>query len=407
MHKKVIIIGGGPAGLMAAYQLKKNHIEFILLEKNSILGKKFLISGHSRCNITNHLDNQQFMKQLTLKHKKFLYSTLSNFNTLDIVDFFTKKNVPLYLDGDLKYFPISNKSKDLVDVFSSFIDQDVSYQNEVLSIEKEGSFKIKTTRGNYTSDYVIVATGSKSYPKTGSTGDGSVFAKSLGINTIPFYPSETSVYSKFVAQNKEFLQGISIPNAIIKLTGTKIKTKGDLLFTHFGLSGPSIFHISDQIYFALKEEKNMLSISLVDKTENEVRDMIENNSDKHILKFLESLTFKRVARFIMNYRNIVNKRIKELSKKEINYIIKDLTNLEIKIDKTETVEKAFVNGGGISTKELNPKTFMSRDIPNLYFIGESVDLHGPIGGFNMTIALSSGYTASNSIINNEVNNNEF
>lgn len=399
MKKTIVIIGGGPAGLMAAYQLQEAQVDYILLEKNPLLGKKLLITGQGRCNVTNHLNTNQFINQLTLPHRKFLYSTLSTFGTTEVVTFFAENKVPLYQDGDLKYFPKSNKAIDIRDVFSNKVLENTRLNTEVKSISYKNKFIIKTNNDTYEARKVIVATGSKSFPKTGSNGNVMKFAQSLGIQTTEFYPAETSVYSAFVQRNKDRLQGIAIQNSVVALKNTKHKHTGDLLFTHFGLSGPAIFHLSETIYHELKNGNNVLEVSLSNAAENLVANQLENADPKlHILKFLEQYTIKRLAKFLLSCLQMENVKIASISQKKKEQIMDALFRFNIKIDKVEDCDKAYVNGGGVLVKELNPKSFESKLIPGLYFIGEAVDIHGPIGGFNITIALSSGMSASSHIL---------
>jgi len=399
MKIDVVIIGGGPAGLMAAYQLDEANINYVLLDKNSLLGKKLLITGQGRCNVTNHLNTNQFIAQLSIPHKKFLYSSLSAFGTSEVVTFFEANGVPLYQDGELKYFPKSNKAIDIRDVFAKKIIDCVDLNTTVEKITFDKQFVIKTNKKTYYADKVIIATGSKSFPKTGSTGYGNIVADKFGIETKTFYPAETSVYCSFVQKNKEYLQGISIQGARVSIKGTKISLKGDLLFTHFGLSGPAIFHLSETMYHELKNGNNIVEVSLSNEKETVVRNELEEgNSQIHILKFLEQYTYKRVSRFLLNYLNLENQKIATISQKKKNQIIDSLYRFNIKVDSVEDVTRAYVNGGGVLARELHPKSFESKKVPGLYFVGEAVDIHGPIGGFNVTIAFASGYAASKHII---------
>jgi predicted Rossmann fold flavoprotein len=399
MKIDVVIIGGGPSGLMAAYQLHEANINYVILDKNPLLGKKLLITGQGRCNVTNHLNTNQFIAQLSLPHKKFLYSSLSAFGTSEVVSFFESNGVPLYQDGELKYFPKSNKAIDIRDVFANKIGDRVNLNTTVEKITFDKQFTIKTNRKTYVADKVIIATGSKSFPKTGSTGYGNKVADSFGIETRAFYPAETSIYSTFVQKHKEYLQGISIQDSKVAIKGTKISLRGDLLFTHFGLSGPAIFHLSETIFHELKNGNNVLEVSLANEEEATIRNELEQgDSQIHILKFLEQYTYKRVSRFLLDYLNLENQKIAAISQKKKNQIIDSLYRFNIKIDAVEDITKAYVNGGGVLAQELHPKSFESKKVPGLYFIGEAVDIHGPIGGFNITIAFASGYAASKHII---------
>ena len=398
MKTKVVIIGMGPAGLMAGNIMKEANIPFKIVDKNPIPGKKLLLTGGGRCNVTNNLTNREFMDSLSV-NKRFLYSTLSQFSTSEIIQFFKEKDVELVLDKDFKYFPKSNKSKDIVDALSNNIKDEMILNETVESIKKQNSFTIKTNKQSIEANYVILATGSTSYPKTGSDGFASRVAKSFGLNTIAFYPAETSVYSSFIKGNKESLQGISISNSVIRIKNTKISHKGNIGFTHFGVSGPGIQHLSEEIYHNL-ENHQTITVSLTELNETQIRALFDDAKEtgKSILRVLEQCTVNRLARFLMDHFRIDNTKVKETSNKTINRIIEILLHFEIVIDKVEAKENAYVNGGGIDTKELDPKSFESKKIAGLFFIGEAVDVHGPIGGFNITIAISMGHQTAKHII---------
>lgn len=400
----VIVIGGGPAGLMASTIFEEHHINFLLLEKNEKLGKKLLITGGKRCNVTNNLSPDQFVENLTFKHKRFLYGALAEFGPKEIISYFNSKGLKLVLEDEFKYFPETGKSSSVLDAFQSVIsDKHIKLTQFVKEIHVENEvFIIKTNHEIFHATNVVIATGSNSYPSTGSNGDGLIFAKYLGVESTPFTPAETHVYSRYVTEKLKDLQGVSIPNIKVRVVGTKIAYTGDLLFTHFGLSGPVILHLSEHIYEESLKGKASISFELTDLSANELSILFDSEKKKsnHILKTLESLTSKKLAKKILELVQVENKNINELSKKEINQIIELLTNFLIPIDKVEDRDKAFVNRGGILTGELDPKSMESKKVKGLHFIGETVDLHGPIGGFNITIAMSTGYRCAHSIINN-------
>ena len=397
----VIVIGGGPAGLMACGVLNKKSINYLLLEKNELLGKKLLITGGKRCNVTNNLNVDDFISSLTMKHKRFLYGALNDYGPKDVLEYFKDNGLNLILENNLKYFPETNKSSSVLEVLKRNIDLKKVRLNSYVKriIKEEDVFIISTIDNTYKSKKLVVATGSNSYPTTGSSGDGLLFAKQLGIDYKKFTPAETHVYSEYVTNNLPDLQGVSLVNTKVKILGTKIENTGGLVFTHFGVSGPTILHSAEFIYEELQNRNVSIAFGLTEKSEEEVINLIEQGrqDNRLILKILEKLTTKRLSRKILELSNIENKNIKEISKKDINKIIEYLTNFTIPIDRVQSKEKAFVNAGGIITKGLNPKTMESKKVPGLYFIGETVDVHGPIGGFNVTIALSTGYKCGNNI----------
>lgn len=397
----VIVIGGGPAGLMTCGVLNKKSINYLLLEKNEKLGKKLLITGGKRCNVTNNLNVDDFISSLTMKHKRFLYGALNDYGPKDVLEYFKDNGLNLILENNLKYFPETNKSSSVLEVLKRNIDLKKVRLNSYVKriVKKEDIFIISTIDNTYKSKKLVVATGSNSYPATGSSGDGLLFAKQLGIDYKKFTPAETHVYSEYVTSNLPDLQGVSLVNTKVRILGTKIENTGGLVFTHFGVSGPTILHSAEFIYEELQNRNVSIAFGLTEKSKEEVINLIEQGKQDNrlILKILEKLTTKRLSKKVLELSNIENKNIKEISKKDISKIIELLTNFTIPIDRVQSKEKAFVNAGGIITKGLNPKTMESKKVPGLYFIGETVDIHGPIGGFNVTIALSTGYKCGNNI----------
>ncbi len=396
-----IVVGGGPAGLMASNMLQSQKINYLLLEKNERVGKKILLTGGKRCNVTNNLSVDQFIQSLNMKHKRFLYHALNQFGTRDVVDFFKEKGLNLLLENNFKYFPETHQSQSVVDALLKGIDSNrivlttslksVTYENEI--------FELETNQGHYQCKKLLITTGSKAYPSVGSSGDGIRFAQFLGVNTIPFTPAETYVYSDQIKDHFRFWQGIAIEKTTVKILGTPITHHGDLLFTHFGLSGPVILHASEDIYHALLKGKNQIAFPLIHQSEEELRSfMIQKGLEKSfILQVIETLTPHKVAQGIVQSILGSNKRINEISKKDLQLIISALTAFTVKIDRVESIERAFVNAGGVDVSTLDPKSMSVKKIPALYFAGEVTDLQGPIGGFNMTIALSTGRLAASHI----------
>lgn len=404
MIYNTIIIGGGTSGLMCAYQLAQAKVDFLLIEKNESLGKKLLITGGKRCNVTNNLDVDTFIQNLTLPHKRFLYSLLENFGPSDILNFFAENNCPLVLEDNLKYFPKSNRSQDVLNVFLNKIPMNhVKLNTAITKIYKDGDiFIVECLNDKFKSRNVVLATGSKSYPHTGSSGDGLKFAKDLGIDYTDFTPAETHIYSNQVVKELSLLQGYSLKNVVVRIKGRNKKAQGDVLFTHFGLSGPAIMHLSEDIYDCLQNQKVILQIPLGSHSREEIDDLFNISRTKNmtILKTLEQCTTKRIANLLLEIGQIQNKNINEISKTTIQKLKDALLGYEITVDRVQDVTKAFVNKGGISTRELSPKSMETKRIANLYCIGETVDLHRPIGGYNITIALSTAVAAAKNIIKN-------
>jgi predicted Rossmann fold flavoprotein len=396
-----IIIGAGASGLMAAVQLEKRKVNYLLLEKNEKAGKKLLITGGRRCNVTNNLDVEAFVDALTTKNKRFLYSALYQFGQNEIINFFKDNNLNLKLENNFKYFPETNKSSSVLAVLMQNINEtNIIYNSKVKNIKKENDmFSVVTNDNLYQSRKVIVATGSKSYPITGSNGDGLNFAKEFKINCNKFTPAETHIFSKEIVTKYPNLQGTSIENATVRIKDTKHQNSGGLIFTHFGLSGPSIYHLSEFIYAELLKGKVVLYINLSALTKNELISNFKSdkNKDVFILKSIEKYLSKRLSRTLLKESGISNIKMNEISLSNLEKLATLICEFPVVVDKTETCEKAYVNKGGILTNELNPSTMESRKTKGLFFIGETVDIHGPIGGFNITIAFATAFLAGQCI----------
>lgn len=399
-----IIIGAGPAGLMCANELENSNSSYLILEKNSSPGKKLLITGGGRCNVTNILGPSDFISSLTFKNKRFLYSSISKFTTNDVIDFFSKREISLSLTEDFFYFPSSQKSSDILDALLKDIDENkISFNEEVKSIDYiEDIYHIVTNNRKLMAKNLVVATGGSSYPKTGSTGDGVKFAKKLELKTVPFYPAESSLKSNFISSHKDVFQGITLLDKSVKIQGEKEEFHGNILFTHFGLSGPAILGISEFVYHKLNNKNEVyltFNISDLNLDEYKANQLEFSESQKTLKSFLESMTVKRLANYILKSLDLeATKKVRETSKKDLNLIMENIINFKVKINDTLSISSAFVNGGGISLKELSSTSFESKKYPGLYFIGETIDAHGPIGGFNITIAFSSGISAARDII---------
>lgn len=402
MKYDVIIIGGGPAGLMAANQLEKSKINFLLLEKNEKVGKKILLTGGKRCNVTNNLSIRDFIDTLTIKNKKFIYPALKLFGPDQIKLFFKINGLELILEDNFKYFPGTGKSSGVLEIMTKAIPiEKIIFGETVRKIEtKNKLYELTTKSGIYHSKYVIVATGSNSYPQVGSSGDGLKFAKDLNIEYKDFTPAETHVYSKQVIDEFKELRGTSLSQIHVKIKNLKMSFKGDLLFTHVGLSGPVIMHLSEFIYEdVLLNGNSLIEFGFIKQSEEELYNNLIINRNKMLHKALEEYTNKRVVDVLLKNIKIESIKIAEMKKKDLIYICKMFTTYQFVIDKVEDRERAYVNKGGIELKELNPKSMETKRYEGLYFIGETTDLHGPIGGYNITIALSTGYLSSNDIIN--------
>lgn len=409
----VIVIGGGPAGMMAAITAAEYGNNVTIIEKNSDFGKKLLITGKGRCNITSSLYMSEFIKN-TPGNGQFLYSAFQNYTNTDIIDFLKNQGLEVKEERGNRIFPVTDKSIDVLNCFKSKINelkikklfntrvQKILVQNgEVLGVRTEKEI-IQT-------DKIILATGGKSYPLTGSTGDGYLIAKNIGHKVTEIRPSLVPLVIYEKNECKE-MQGLSLRNVGIKIIDES-KNKliyedfGEMIFTHFGISGPTILSGSahlvryKEIDNLMKEQKIKLQIDLKPALTEEqlderiLRDFKEfkNKQFKHALDKL--LPQKMIPIVIEKTKINEEKRVNEITKEERRNLIKVLKKFELTIKDFRPVEEAIITSGGINIKEINPKTMESKLVKGLYFAGEIIDVDSYTGGFNLQIAYSTGYTA--------------
>ncbi len=429
---KVVVIGGGPAGIMSAISAKNSGNDVFLIEKMNSLGKKLLITGKGRCNITSSLNINEFIQNIP-GNGRFLYSAFQNFTNEDIINLLKKHNVKVKEERGNRIFPVSDKSKDVLDAFYEELKNlNVKiYTNSTVNqiIVKDGSvtgveYTFNNNKYTINADKVILATGGKSYPTTGSTGDGYEMAKKLGHtiteikpSLIPIVANENSAIEKINLESyknsKELcksLQGLSLKNVKIQFEDIE-KNKviyddfGEMLFTHFGISGPTILSSSAHIIRyknineLLKQGKIILKIDLKPALSKEKLDLrilrdFEKEKNKLFRNSLDELLPQKLIDPVIHLSGInPNKKVNEISKKERMQLLKILKEFCITISGFRPVEEAIITAGGINIKEINPKTMESKLINNLYFAGEIIDVDAYTGGFNLQIAYSTGVTA--------------
>lgn len=380
----VIIVGAGPSGLMAGIMSNR---KTLILEKNNSAGKKLLITGNGRCNVTNNKSNIDFLNNIEV-NRKYLYQTINNFGPKDVIEFFRKNNVCLKEEDNNRMFPRTNKASTILEALLDNCKHKINYNEEVKDINIiDGIFEVITNKQRYNSKKLIISTGGSSYKETGSSGDNLKFAKKLGQPIVSIYPAEVGI----ILEENNNMAGSTIDNVEIKIN--KVRYSGPLMFTHKGLSGSLIMSISEHIYNKKIKE---IYIDLYPLLNDEELLAIMNNSyrDKEIHTFLETIFQKKVARYLLDNINIDSKLlVKQINKKDLNKLVDTLKRHLFKVKEVESIEHAYVTGGGIDMKYINSKTMESTLIPNLYFIGEALDIHGKIGGYNITLALSTGYTA--------------
>ncbi|MCH5191914.1 MAG: NAD(P)/FAD-dependent oxidoreductase [Oscillospiraceae bacterium] len=406
MSNRVIVIGAGPAGLMAAGTAAGNSGDVLLLERNDKIGRKLMITGKGRCNVTNDAGGVTELISNIPQNGRFLYSAFSAFDSADTIRFFEDLSVPLKTERGNRVFPVSDKAVDIVDALNRYItDAGVKRKTErVTDIITENGFVrgVMTESGKiYESDRVIVATGGLSYPKTGSTGDGYRFAVSAGHTVTELRPSLSALICRERLCGE--CMGLSLKNVAISVKNTESKKQvyndfGEMLFTHFGVSGPIILsasaHMRDmkpekyEIYMdlkpALSEEKLDLRI---------LRDFSEN-SNKSISNVLTLLLPKSIIPAILRTAHIdpaikANQITKEMRKNLISVV----KSLKLTVLDFNDISEAIVTSGGVKVSEINPKTMESKLCRGLYFAGEVIDCDGYTGGFNLQIAFSTGRLA--------------
>lgn len=414
---KVVIIGGGPAGMMAAISAAQKGDKVILIEKMKTLGRKLLITGKGRCNITSSLPMEEFIKN-TPGNGMFLYSCYQNYTNQDIIQFLKQQGLEVKEERGNRIFPITDKSQDVLNCFIKKMKElkiEIIYQTKAEEIkieEKNGEKKVigvKTPKETIKADKVILATGGKSYPLTGSTGDGYEMVKKLGHTITTIKPSlvPLEIYQK--EECKE-LQGLSLKNVKIKLIDKKRNKEiyedfGEMLFTHFGVSGPTILSSSAHLvrYNNIEEKYKNKEITLkidfkpaltIEKLDQRIRRDFEENKNKQFKNSLDKLLPQKLIPIIIQKSAISEKKkVNEITKEERKNLINQLKNFEITIKRTRPIEEAIITSGGINIKEINPKTMESKIIKNLYFAGEIIDVDSYTGGFNLQIAYATGYTA--------------
>ena len=409
----VIVIGGGPAGMMAAITAVEYGNNVTIIEKNSDFGKKLLITGKGRCNITSSLYMSEFIKN-TPGNGQFLYSAFQNYTNADIIDFLKRQGLEVKEERGNRIFPVTDKSIDVLNCFKSKINELkikklFNTRVQKILVQNGEVLGVKTDQEIIRVDKIILATGGKSYPLTGSTGDGYLIAQNIGHKVTEIRPSLVPLVIYEKNECKE-MQGLSLRNVGIKIIDES-KNKliyedfGEMIFTHFGISGPTILSGSahlvryKEIDNLMKEQKIKLQIDLKPALTEEqlderiLRDFKEfkNKQFKHALDKL--LPQKMIPIVIEKTKINEEKRVNEITKEERRNLVKVLKKFELTIKDFRPVEEAIITSGGINIKEINPKTMESKLVKGLYFAGEIIDVDSYTGGFNLQIAYSTGYTA--------------
>lgn len=379
-----IIIGGGPAGMMAAISSSFYGQKTLLLEKNKRLGKKLAGTGGGRCNVTNNGNLDELMAGIP-GNGRFLYSVFSQFDNHDIINFFTENGVKLKVEDHGRVFPVTDKSRTIIEALEKKIAElggTVITNTEIVSVKKsDGLFTVRSSDQTWTCQKLIVTTGGKSYPSTGSTGFGHDIARHFKHTVTDLEAAESPLLTDFP---HKALQGISLDD--VTLSYGKHVITHDLLFTHFGLSGPAALRLSSFI----KGGETIYLDLLPQMSQQALADFLEEHREKSLKNCLKILLPERMADF---FAQPFPEKVKQLNLSEKEALIKQIKELPIPVTGKMSLAKSFVTKGGVSIKEINPKTLESKLVPGLHFAGEVLDINAHTGGFNITSALCTGWVA--------------
>lgn len=409
---RVIIIGGGAAGMMAGIIAARNAHDVTIFEKNEKLGKKVYITGKGRCNLTNAGDSEDLMNSI-VTNRKFMYSAFSRFGNYDCMGFFDELGLKFKVERGNRVFPESDRAADVIDCLRNELRRlkvKIEYNAEVLDILVNENIctgvKVRTANRVITAgcDEVIVATGGCSYPTTGSTGDGYAFAQKNGINVIQPVPALVPMTAK--EEWVKMLQGLSLKNVRVSVyAGEKelFSEFGEMMFTHFGVTGPVVLSASSFVARRLKKENLTMVIDLKPALDEEQLDEricrdFEELKNKQFKNSLDRLLPKKMIPVIISQSGInEDKKVNAITAAERKSLVQLLKNLTLTLTGVRGFNEAIITQGGVDVKEINPATMQCKKIPNIRFAGEVLDVDAVTGGFNLQVAWSTAYAAAESI----------
>ncbi|WP_110114178.1 NAD(P)/FAD-dependent oxidoreductase [Bacillus sp. CGMCC 1.16541] len=411
MKYDVVVIGGGPSGLMASIAAGESGASVLLIDKGNKLGRKLAISGGGRCNVTNRLPIDEIIKHIP-GNGRFLYSAFSIFSNEDIIRFFENLGIKLKEEDHGRMFPVTDKAQSVVDALIGELKRlkvdvrtntpvkKVAYQDEaVKAVHLQSGETIEAKS-------VIIAVGGKSVPHTGSTGDGYKWAETAGHTITELYPTEVPITSNEAFIKEKVMQGLSLRNVGLSVLNKKgkpvITHQMDMIFTHFGISGPAVLRCSQYVVKELKKQKSSSVTMSIDafphKNEEaifqELVKLTKEEPKKAFKNVVKGFLPERYLLFVTHLAQIDEQAIAgHLSHEKLREFAKLCKRFEFQVNGTLSIEKAFVTGGGVSVKEVHPKEMASKFMNGLYFCGEVLDIHGYTGGYNITSALVTGRLA--------------
>ncbi|MCQ2474694.1 MAG: NAD(P)/FAD-dependent oxidoreductase [Clostridia bacterium] len=405
MNNSVLVVGAGAAGLMAAGSAAEAGARTVILERNDRPGRKVMITGKGRCNVTNNCASLQTLISNVPRNGRFLYGAFSRFMPADVIDFFESRGVELKTERGSRVFPVSDKSSDIVDALAEFgCSKSKVIKGRAVKLITENGYAagIETENGETVyADKIIIATGGLSYPATGSTGDGYELARQAGHTVTEIKPSlvPLEIHEGFCSE----LMGLSLRNTAIKVFDTEKNKEiysdfGEMLFTHFGVSGPMILSASAHMrdmkkgrYKIFIDLKPALSIEQLDA--RILRDFSEN-TNKNFINALDGLLPKKLVPVVVKLSRIpMSEKVNQITREQRRALAELLKNLAVTVTDFRPVDEAIITSGGIDVSEINPKTMESKLVKGLYFAGEVIDADAYTGGFNLQIAFSTGRLA--------------
>ena len=403
----VIVVGAGTSGMMAAISAAEYGAKVLLIEKNKKAGKKLLMTGGGRCNVTNNRPVDDLIAHIP-GNGKFLYSTFSQWNNFDIMEFFESQGVHLKEEDHGRMFPVTNKSKTIIEALIHRLNElnvTMLFGTRVEKlVHSDGKiYGVRTEFEEFQSSCVVLTTGGRTYPSTGSTGDGYKIVKKVGHTVTPLYATESPLVSEETFIKDKTLQGLSLQDISLSVLNKKGKVITehvmDLLFTHFGISGPAALRCSSFINQELQTTGEPVTVVLDCFPNRSLQELINeltaksHQSKKTLSNAWHSFLPERLLLFFLEKSGLTEQTGSQTTEKEIQQFAELCKNFSFKITKTFAIEKSFVTGGGVSLKEINPKTLESKLVNGLFFAGELLDVNGYTGGFNITAAFATGHVA--------------